>query len=207
MRFCSPMSDSCALVLLGSISLLDPAKIQKLDMNIASTSRGVVTVQSYSFLNKCIFTGLSECQFRILLWYTQSWESSFLLTLRFHRGKILPFLTELLISTFHHIIVPNSFTPEATNRSQLLTRYEDIADITILQELGAEHLCTWLCIGLQEEEGGLMENTAQEWYWEGTGKHLVLDLLHLQCKAGRWVANVLLSICPHGQASLGWKHC
>lgn len=68
--------------------------------------------------------------------------------------------------------------------SQLLTRYEDIAGITILQELGAEHLCTWLSMGLQEEDGGLMENTAQERCWKGTGRHLVLDL-HLQCKIGR----------------------
>lgn len=106
-------SDSCDLVLLGSISLLDPAKVQKLDRNIASTSKGVLTIRAYSFLDKWIYAGLSECQFRILLWYIQSWESWFLLIWRFHHGKIPPFLIQLLISNFHQIIVPNSFTPEA----------------------------------------------------------------------------------------------
>lgn len=38
------MSDYCALVLLGSISLFNPAKIQKLDMNIASIPRRILTM-------------------------------------------------------------------------------------------------------------------------------------------------------------------
>lgn len=66
----------------------------------------------------------------------------------------------------------------------------------ILQDLGAEHLCTSLSVALQEEEGGVMENTAQEWCWKCTSKHLVLDLLHLSCKVGRRVANVFLPVSP-----------
>lgn len=49
MRFCSPVFDFCALVLLGSTSLLNPFKVHKWDMSIASISRGVLIKRSYSF--------------------------------------------------------------------------------------------------------------------------------------------------------------
>lgn len=98
---------------------------------------------------------------------------------------IPPFLTQLQISGVYHSSEQLHIRSLLVAPSPLLTIYEDTDDIMILQELCAEHLCTLLSMKLQDKEGGLMESTAQEWCWEGTGRHLVFHLLHLRCKVCR----------------------